>query len=364
MSNLSKILSIAFLFFYFPSMGQNSKNPIINFDALCELFELNYASFEEKKIDWSILCECHKKKINSKTSDVELFHLMTELLKPLNDAHVNLTANNIDSSFSASRDSKIRKELSSLPKGTRKSSVRKMTEHTLESNGFKSISSIGPKFRGEKLFEFTNNGNVGYVRFFRSFSTLPWMVGPSLNGQLNQIFDAFQDLDAIIVDIRFNIGGEDRFSQSIAGRFVEKETVGFYKQTRKDGTFGELKSKVITPKGDKAFLKDVILLTNDLTVSAADVLALMMSQFPNVTIIGDRSNGSFSDLYEQRLPNGWKITLSNQRYLSTENINYEGIGTPVDIQVHTTIENITLNQDSVLLKALTFIENRNVPNKQ
>jgi carboxyl-terminal processing protease len=55
------------------------------------------------------------------------------------------------------------------------------------------------------------------------------------------------------------------------------------------------------------FAKQVVLITNDRTVSAADVFALMMSELPNVTIIGEPTNGSYSDIYSKKLPNGWRI---------------------------------------------------------
>ena len=351
------ILSLVFAGVFFLCYSQDDRNdPLENFDALCTLFEQLYASFEEKNIDWRSRCSEYRKTISSSTSAPSLFHVMTKMLQPLNDAHVKLKAKAIDSSFSATRPSRILTELKRIPKGKIKTAFKKMTGSTLDDNGFKPITEIGPKFRGEKLFSYTNNGKVGYLRFFRSFSTLPVMNGPSLSNQLDEIFSSFHDLDAVIVDIRFNIGGDDGFSQSVAGKFVDKPTIGFYKQTRSKGEFGPLETKMIQPNGKVRFLnKKVVLLTNDRTVSAADVLALMMSLFPNVTLVGEASNGSYSDLFEGKLPNGWKVTLSNQRYLSAEKKNYEGVGTPVDIEVKNMASDLERNEDSVLLSALNYL---------
>lgn len=332
-----------------------SNNPQKNFDALCDLFDKGYASFEEKGIDWESRCQKFREKISANTSDPELFQIMSELLKPLNDAHVKLKANKLDSSFSASRESRIMNEFRSIPREERKVLFRAMTENTLDKNDFEPIKELGPKFRDEKLFSYTKSANVGYLRFFRSFSKILLMNGPSVDKHLTRIFNSFEDLNAVIVDVRFNIGGEDRFSQNVAGRFIEKETVGFMKETRKDGKFGEMETRMIKPKGKKPFLNKVVLLTNDRTISAADVLALMMGEFSNVTIIGERSNGSYSDLDSKTLPNGWKLTLSNQRYFSASKKNYEGFGTPVDIEVKDTFENMQKKEDAVLLKALEFL---------
>ena len=347
--------------FSFSCMAQEKGNtsvtnePLENIDALCELFKMNYASFEEKNINWKSICQDAQKRVSSNTSDKELFEIMTEMLKPLNDGHVTLKAKEINSSFSASRESRIMTELKTIPKKKRKELFKKSINNTLKNNGFEPITEIGPKFRGEKLFEYTRNKKIGYLRFYRSFSTLAVMNGISLNNQLDKIFESFEHLDAVIIDIRFNIGGDDEFSKKIAGRFINKPMVGYYKQTRENEVFGKLDMIMLNPIGKEAFLNKVVLLTNDRTVSAADVLALMMSEISNVTIIGESSNGSYSDLYEKKLPNGWKVTLSNQRYLSVDKANYEGKGTPVDILAKNTILDIEENKDSVLLRALTFL---------
>jgi hypothetical protein len=346
------------------SKAQNNDNtsttnePLKNIVALCELFDLNYASFEEKNINWKSICQESQKRVSSNTSDKELFEIMIGMLKPLNDGHVTLKAKEINSSFSASRKSRIMTELENIPKTKRKELFKKSINNTLKQNGFESITEIGPKFRGEKLFEYTRNETIGYLRFYRSFSKLLVMNGPSLNKQLEKIFNNFKDLNAVIIDIRFNIGGDDEFSKKVAGRFLNRPIVGFYKQTRKNGEFGKLDTVMLEPNGKEAFLNKVVLLTNDRTVSAADVLALMMSQLSNVTIIGEPSNGSYSDLYEKKLPNGWMVSLSNQRYFSADKVNYEGLGTPVDILAKNTILDIENNRDSVLLKAIKFLNKK------
>jgi C-terminal processing protease CtpA/Prc len=334
--------------------GQNQQ--LKSYDKLCEIFNEKYASFEEKRIDWPQRCAEFRVNIDANTSEDELFEIMTKLLKPLNDGHITLRAKNIDSAFSASRPSRIMTEIASIEKKKRKKQFNAMVENTLMLNGFEPRKELGPAFRSEKLFRYTKSDKVGYVQFYRSFSKLLWMNGPFLNSQLNTIFNSFEDMDAIIIDIRFNIGGDDGFSQKIAGRFISDEGVGFYKQTRKNGNFGSLQSKIIKPMGKKPFLKPVILLTNDQTFSAADVLALMMSELPNATIIGEPSNGSYSDLKNAKLPNGWNLTLSHQRYLSVSKNNYEGLGTPVDIEVRNMLEDIETGEDSVLKAALEFIE--------
>lgn len=334
-----------------------SNKPVETFETCWQLLDESYASFEEKGIDWNKAYTKYKPQVNESTTNEELFVVLTNMLKPLGDAHVNLVAHNIDTAFSADRYSRIEEMLAPL-KGKKKPYVKAMTNQTLRKNGFGKILNLGPIFRNDTLFSYTRTRDVGYLRFFRSFSTYVNMVGPGLDNQMDQIFEYFDDVEAIIIDVRFNMGGDDKFSQKIAGRFVGERRVAFKKQTRRKKAFGELKEKYIKPESEKPFLKPVVLLTNDQTFSAADVLALIMGSLPNVTIIGEPSNGSYSDLYGKRLPNGWKITWSNQRYYSIDMKNYEGVGTPVDIEVKNTRVDIDLKNDSVLLEALKFLSDQ------
>ena len=66
--------------------------------------------------------------------------------------------------------------------------MHKMTDNTLSKLGFAPVNEIGPKFKGNKLFGYTNNSSIGYLRFHRCFSKYALMNGPFLNMQLEKIF--------------------------------------------------------------------------------------------------------------------------------------------------------------------------------
>jgi len=327
-------------------------DPRHNLTVFCEILDKNYASFREKNVDWQQQCKIYQSKVSATTPDSVLFQYMREMLTPLNDAHVSLKSKSLGKSFSATRHSTSVEEFDAVPKKERKPLFKKMTATTLEANGFDKLRHLGPAFRCETLFSYANNGKIGYLRFFRSFSHLYLMNGLFLNHQLNTIFKTFEGLESVIIDVRFNIGGDDGFSQKIISRFIEKERVVYFKQTRKNGVFQTLKAITVKPKRKQFFDGSLVLLTNDRTVSAADVLALMAYSLPQATIIGTPSNGSYSDLMSRRLPNGWKLTLSNQRYLALDSTNFEGKGTPIDIKVGNKLKDIMAGHDAVLKAAM------------
>lgn len=329
------------------------------FEAFWTVFNENYAFFEEKGVSWSKAYEKYRPLVSGTTGEDELFRIVCEMIKPLNDGHVNLKSPS-GKKFSASRPSRIIEEFSKT-EGSKKDLYYNMVDSTLYANGFEPLKTIGTKFRGQPLFFYSKNENYGYLRFSRSFVNLLYMKGLFTNFWLEKIFQEFNRKKGLIIDIRFNIGGDDKFSYNLAGRFTEKEFLGHYKQVKNGEAhdeFTDLKAHYVQPKGKTKFLQPIILLTNDKTLSAADVFTLIMNELPKNTIIGENSNGSFSDLYSKKLPNGWKVKLSNQRYLSADKINYEGVGVPVDIEVQNMLSDLENMTDPLIVKALQILDEK------
>lgn len=77
-----------------------------------------------------------------------------------------------------------------------------------------------------------------------------------------------------------------------------------------------------------------------------------MKELPNVTIVGENSRGIYSDMYGFELPNKWLVSLSHQRYYNAAMVCNEGSGTPVDIVVKNTREDLVTMSDPVLVKAI------------
>lgn len=234
-----------------------------------------------------------------------------------------------------------------------------MIDSTLSQAGFHPMRSKGTKASGFPLFNYSTNGKMGYLRISSCVGTRFHFTG-SLKS-LDIILKEFKNTEGLIIDLRFNPGGYDNFSFKVAGRFTNKEYLGHYKQNRIKGDslkFSELKPYFIKPRGNRAYEKPVVVLTNDVTVSAADVMALILSELPQVIILGENTNGSFSDMYTEKLPNGWKVTLSKERYLSAQKVNYEGKGVPVDIEVLNMRKDIELKSDTVLKRAFAELRKK------
>ena len=80
-----------------------------------------------------------------------------------------------------------------------------------------------------------------------------------------------------------------------------------------------------------------------------------MKELPQVTIIGDHTNGIFSYQLEKRLPNGWEYRLSYQVYFSADMVCYEGKGVPADIELFNQKADIENGVDPLIVRALNVI---------
>jgi carboxyl-terminal processing protease len=77
------------------------------------------------------------------------------------------------------------------------------------------------------------------------------------------------------------------------------------------------------------FVGPIVVLTSEATASAAESFGLGLFARGNVKFIGAPSNGSYSDMLQKQLPNGWTFSLSNEVYVDLSGNNYESVGFPV-----------------------------------
>jgi tetratricopeptide (TPR) repeat protein len=80
-----------------------------------------------------------------------------------------------------------------------------------------------------------------------------------------------------------------------------------------------------------------------------------MRALPHVTNLGEFTSGAYSDEYWDKLPNGWEVSIANKLYLDADGRCWEGIGTPPDIRLVNTREDIAAGRDRVLETAVELL---------
>lgn len=333
--------------------------PELNFEVLWQTFEDNYAFFTLRNIDWHATYQTYRPLVNAFTSDDSLYSIFSQMLAPFQDNHINVIVPGVKQ-FKSVKPSQFSTE---FPTDSMRDRFWQMVDSSLLQNHFTPLKYIGPEFNGKPLFAYTTSNGIGYLRFNRCFvdqdaDNVPDAV---VAGKiLDTIFTCFKHLQSMIIDVRDNTGGNDEFAYEVAGRFTKSKVIGMYKKTRIRAAgyedFGQPETWYTEPKGSFPFTKPVVVLTNDKTVSAGDLFASIMRELPNVKIVGSNTRGIYSNMYGFTLPNGWLISLSNERYYDNKMICFEGIGAPVDIRVLNTKNDLEHMQDPVLKAAIKTLK--------
>ena len=89
----------------------------------------------------------------------------------------------------------------------------------------------------------------------------------------------------------------------------------------------------LRPEGARQFTRPVVLLTSEITASAAEVFVLMMRALPHVTHAGERTRGILSGLLPKPLPGGYMVTLSHQTVRDAEGRLFEATGVPPGVEI-------------------------------
>lgn len=329
--------------------------PVKNFETLWKKFDDHYAFFDQKTFTWDAIHKRYGGQINNNTSNDTLFSICSRMLGELKDGHVTLSKKN--KYFNAGRSNNFYTE---FPKRDLIRSLIQVTDSNLTKFGFTNLTKIyRSASTNSVLIELSKASNYGYIRI----NAMEGMSRHKLKSVLKLAVKHFDSSKGIIIDVRFNGGGEDTYSYQIAGSFTDKKRIGHYKCTRKTSghnDFTKLETWYLKPKGSRQILMPIIILTSNASASATDVFVLAMRQLPYVTIIGDNTFGVFSDMYESKLPNGWEFSLSHQKYFSVDMKCYEGIGITPDIHLLNSTNDINQRKDPLFYKAIEILNEKTV----
>ena len=339
---------------------KNLRDPVANFEALWKMFDRNYGSFIPKRIDWDLLYRVYRPKVNSRTSDGDLFGIMSYLLEHLNDNHVKVQSLRPPRFFRSgilgnlNRDARGR----NIPIGynipdfsldlVKTKYLRGRFEARLPG------TQLAAYFGGDfplYTFGWLKRG-IGYFHI-RNFDEVEKTAAVA-----DEVVTEFRNAGGLVLDVRGNAGGWDPVAKAIADRFADTRRLYMVTRTRsgpRHDDFAPPRRWYVEPKGPHPFTGPVILLTHRWTISAGDCFALAMRELPHVTNLGEFTSGAYSDEYWDTLPNGWRVSIANMLYLDARGRCWEGIGTPPDIRLVNTKEDIAAGRDRVLEAALELL---------
>lgn len=354
---------IAYLFLLTSSLcySQNKiSQPEKDFETFWTTFKNNYAFFKLKKVNWDSTYIKFRPLVSKNTNQDQLVSILGKMVEPLKDGHVTISKGD-EMVFSSKKTSQFRNEF----KGVEKEFWQTVNK-TLEANGFQAVVGIGPIFKDQNLFYFSQTPEIGYIRISRCFGNAESLYDDKkeildiklMLDLLDNLISKIENTKTLIIDLRGNGGGHAGLE--MASRFVKTKTLTHYKAVKTKGdynTFTPLEPQYISPYIGKQFLKNLIILTNDKTASSAEDFTISLYKQDNVVTIGTNTSGMMSDMFSGELSNSISFTLSNQVYYSTDKEILEDRGVPVKYRIENTKQDITNQIDPVIVKALNLFQN-------
>jgi carboxyl-terminal processing protease len=341
--NLSLLLILSLLFCGCEKMllGPGPENSSAgNFEVLWKTIDEKYGQFSVKDVNWDSLYNVYSKKITSSTTEYELWQFSSQLLAPLNDAHITLFNRNYTNWYTPWNIDFERKKGFDLG---------------LIKNKFLS----NPAVTGEGIITWgtITNTNIRYIHL----STF----GPAANGRnwVQDIDNVLTDIslsDGLILDVRNNGGGFLVNTLYVASAFVDREITYFYSQLKTGPGHNDLSEplakKVFPRSTGPLYSGRMILLTNRFSSSGSEVLAQILKYVPSSEQIGDTTTGVVGEVtHVAQLPNGWTLNYPCTLTTTPDGKSPEGIGIIPDIALENTKADVLAGRDIVLEFAIKHL---------
>ena len=339
-----------------------SKDPLYNFEVFAETIKEHYAFFERNHIQWESLYAAQKAKLTPAASDVALYKVLDETLERLNDNHAFLEATDaVYEKLSALSEPELdaTDSIEEVPEYGDIQVANMVATHHLQEDLTRDYHLKFPLIQWGKLTD-----TIGYVQIKTMWLYADLEIPQSqidAMGYVDAYVEAFHklyegtyiekevkavahimdmvmhDLSAmgsIVLDVRFNGGGQDAVSFEILSRFISDKSLQVATQKLR---FGDQHTSVLPlyiEGRTRAFSKPVYVLTSQQTGSAAEAFSIATMAMDQVKRIGEPTSGAMSTALEKTLPNGWNFAISNEVYMDNAGNSYENIGIPVDYKLN------------------------------
>lgn len=156
-----------------------------------------------------------------------------------------------------------------------------------------------------------------------------------------------QGIDSLIVDLRDNSGGELNTATNIISLFMNKEKI-IYQIEDKNGNVEKTYSK---GKKDKTY--PIVVLVNNNTASASEVLTAALKDNLNAKVVGEKTFGKGTVQTVMNTSTGEQYKLTTKKWLTPngEWINEKGIEPDVEVK-------ISKDKDNQLDEAIKCLTNK------
>jgi carboxyl-terminal processing protease len=298
------------------------------FDTVWDAFDKEYAKFAlVPKLDWKKAGEQCRKSAEKATTTFGAAAAIDALVSQLQDLHAWVQCGD-----------------EHLPGFTRARPLN--ASFKAVQNAFKDLTDTKRDFHWAR----TEDG-IGYVLFYK--------LGDKANAAaFDEVLEQLGDCWGLVVDLRFNGGGNEDLAQEVAARFVDQERVystNQYRNGSKHDSLGPVLERKLRPRGPWRFESPVVCLQGQKTLSSAESMALMFAQCPQAITLGDRTGGSSGNPRLIELEGGIKVNLPRWHDMDPAGKPIEHVGIAPKVQLDVKPEEFTAVQDPVLEAALAHL---------
>jgi hypothetical protein len=349
-----------------------ANTPQNNYAVFWQTFAEQFALFPLYQTDWAAVDRKYRPRVTALTTPEELFGILRKMILPFHNAHTNINAASINRQYVGYRPVS---EIGLKLQATSSLSIDEIFDlFSQEAQRTKDI--IESKYSGAKLRSYCNDmihfgmlrNSIGYLRIlaFDGYAK----EGNSeqgairLEAALDDIFKDANQMNDLIIDVRINGGGADPFCLAIASRLTGAKYLAYSKVTR-NSLSGPLRFTAPQPawvdvSTRPGYRGKVVLLIGPDTLSGGESFAMaLMGRKPQVTSVGENTQGVFSDVFGHKLPNGWTFGLPNELYLTETGKSFDGQGVPPDIRVPVYPKiDLESRRDGALERALVLLGKR------
>ncbi|MEG0564035.1 S41 family peptidase, partial [Anaerorhabdus sp.] len=165
--------------------------------------------------------------------------------------------------------------------------------------------------------------DIGYLEIYQFGESTGYEVEEYLNSMIDQ------GMKKLIIDLRDNGGGYLDAFVDVVSKFVDKDIV-VMQQEYADESIRETISK----EGKYEGIEDIVILINEQTASASEVLTLALSELrDDVTTVGTTSYGKGTVQVTQPFSDGSAIKYTTSKWLSPSGKSIDGVGIKPDVEV-------------------------------
>ncbi|MFT5891730.1 MAG: carboxyl-terminal processing protease [Dokdonia sp.] len=326
-------------------------DPVHNFDVFAQTVKEHYAFMELNNIHWQTLYEEQKRKLTQNPTEINLYNILEETFEKLNDNHAYLEAS--DALYEALEEATQEEESiaeDNLPEYGDFQIANMVAEHHLKEDMTRDTWLV-------KWGKMENN--VGYIQlkamwlyakldipqslidemgyvdaFVTTFHTMEdgqyiQKEREGITKLMDTIMNDLRNTNAMVIDVRFNGGGQDAVSFEILKRFNDQRRKTIRAKLKHEDHFSP-EIPLYLDSATTPYTNPVYILTSPQTGSAAEAFAISSMAIPHHKRIGARTQGALSTTLEKTLPNGWSFSISNEIYMDLKGKSYENIGVPVD----------------------------------